>query len=171
MSATRAAAQAVLALCALCALGQDGTSAPEESAGGPQNATARATLAWPQIPEGEIQLEDVGWGTRLRWTAALWIPAVARDDLPLHIYEFQSRDLADLPYSSGPPLFKVTEAGGLYTATKITQPPEEIDEAGAGVQLIASPLMLPDRDEIDIKNVDLSRLRPSVASSREVERE
>lgn len=66
------------------------------------------SLSWPDISyRDHIPLYRISIGTRLKWTAAMWLPALARGDLVLQVYPLSALDHVTAQDIARGPVFAV----------------------------------------------------------------
>ena len=140
-----------VAFCIVCAVGQ---------------AAEKPQLTWPDISyHRDIPLAPIGFATKLKWTAALWLPGVARNDLPLHLYPLSKLDTVKA--LSGSPVFVVLKSDDKsYKAHRVSDLDaiRGIDAAlknhgDADRILFGTPLPLADVPQLSTWRADLSALR------------
>ena len=144
----------------------------------PASATDRQTLSaltWPEISDRDVPLDAIDFATQLKWMLSLWIPAAARDDLPLHIYRVSVLDHPDVVSRvDASPVFAVLALGDdRYTARSVADADMVQDiyaavaESSADMArriLLGTPFALPNVREIAIRRADLAAASTEVAS-------
>lgn len=128
---------------------------------------ADASLTWPDISdEHDIPLATISLGTKLKWAAAFWLPALAATDLPLHIYVSSVLEDDNLESAAdGWPLFAVLEREEGYVARHFDTADAlrtfktalaERHPATAARIFVATPLPIPGYNEVDTLRADFS---------------
>ena len=125
---------------------------------------------WPEIPYYEsIPLREATFATKLKWAVALWLPPLAHDDLPLHLYAVAILDRRRAPLINDTLLFAVFVLHGRPAVAVRMADIDTIRHLAASVAahgrprlervLFGTPFPIKGVPEPSTWNADLSRLR------------